>query len=119
LNAFPRFAGAFGGGAVDAGTAYYVEGFSGVALWLPPGTLPDEVSLVRVIEDTVADELKDAMFSMFEQMDAYHPNEQHWHLPLIGVDPVSQSRGYGSALLRRALDECDRQQVLAYLEARH
>ena len=45
-----------------------------------------------VIEDTVADELKDAMFSMFEQMDAYHPHEQHWHLPLIGVDPVSQGR---------------------------
>ena len=117
LDAFPRFARAFGGAAVDAGTAHCVEGFSGVALWLPPGTPPDEASLVSVIEDTVADELKDAMFSMFEQMDAYHPHEQHWHLPLIGVDPVSQSRGYGSALLTRALDECDRQQVLAYLEA--
>jgi ribosomal protein S18 acetylase RimI-like enzyme len=116
-NAFPRFARAFGGRAVDAGTAHYVEGFSGVALWLPPGTPPDEESLVRVFEDTVADELRDAAFSMFEQMDAYHPDEQHWHLPLIGVDPVSQGRGYGSTLLSHVLDACDRQQALAYLEA--
>src|SRR5919108_843737 len=81
LEAFPRFARAFGGGA----------------LWLPPGAAPDEESLVRVIQDTVADELKDVAFSMFEQMDAYHPGEPHWYLPLIGVDPVSQGRGIGSA----------------------
>ncbi len=56
LEAFPRFARAFGGGAIDHGTAHYYEGFSGVALWLPPGAAPDEESLVKVIEDTVGDE---------------------------------------------------------------
>jgi ribosomal protein S18 acetylase RimI-like enzyme len=88
-----------------------------VALWLPPGTSPDEASLVRVIEDTVAEDLQGAMFSIIEQMDAYHPHAPHWHLPLIGVDPVSQGRGYGSALLRHVVEGCDRQQILAYLEA--
>jgi GNAT superfamily N-acetyltransferase len=117
LEAFPRFARAFGGGAIDLETAHYYEGFSGIALWLPPGAAPDEESLVRVIQDTVADKLRDAMFSMFEQMDAYHPGEPHWHLPLIGVDPASQNRGIGSALQRHVLDQCDRQQLLAYLEA--
>jgi hypothetical protein len=89
VDAFPRIARAFGGGAIDAGTAHYVEGFYGVALWLPSGTLADEASLARVIEDTMAEELQDTMFSMFEQMDPYHPHEPHWHLPLIGVNPVS------------------------------
>jgi GNAT superfamily N-acetyltransferase len=117
VDAFPRFARAFGGGAIDAGTAHYVEGFCGVALWLPPGTSPDEASLVRLIEDTVAAEQQDAMFSMFEQMGVYHPHDPHWYLPLIGVDPVNQGGGYGSALLRHVLEACDRQQVLAYLEA--
>ena len=60
-----------------------------MALWLPSGTLADEASLARVIEDTMAEELQDTMFSMFEQMDPYHPHEPHWHLPLIGVNPVS------------------------------
>jgi hypothetical protein len=54
LEAFPRFARAFGGGAVDLGTAHYYEGFSGVALWLPPGVGPDEATLVRIIQDTVS-----------------------------------------------------------------
>jgi hypothetical protein len=34
LEAFPRFARAFGGAAIEHGTANYHEGFSGVALWL-------------------------------------------------------------------------------------
>ena len=117
LEAFPRFARAFGGSALEHGTANYYEGFSGVALWLPPGAAPDEASLVRVIQDTVADERKDAMFAMFEQMDAFHPRETHWHLPLIGVDPAHQGKGIGAALLRHVLNVCDGQKVLAYLEA--
>jgi GNAT superfamily N-acetyltransferase len=103
--------------AIDLGTAHYYEGFSGVALWLPPGAAPDEASLVRVIQDTVADERKDAMFSMFEQMNAFHPREAHWHLPLIGVDPAHQGKGIGAALLRHVLNVCDGQKDLAYLEA--
>jgi GNAT superfamily N-acetyltransferase len=116
-EAFPRFARAFGGSAIDLGTAHYYEGFSGVALWLPPGAVPDEASLVRVIQETVADAQQEAMFSMFEQMDAFHPREAHWHLPLIGVDPAHQGKGIGAALLRHVLNACDAQQVLAYLEA--
>ncbi len=117
LEAFPRFARAFGGGAVEYGTANHYEGFSGVALWLPPGVGSDEASLVRVIQDTVAPARRDAMFSMFEQMDGFRPRDAHWHLPLIGVDPVYQGKGIGSALLRHVLNACDSQKVLAYLEA--
>ena len=72
---------------------------------------------MKVIEDTVADERKGAMFSIFEQMDAVHPREAHWHLPLIGVDPAHQGRGIGSALLSHVLNVCDGQKMSAYLEA--
>jgi GNAT superfamily N-acetyltransferase len=117
LEAFPLFARAFGGGAIEHGTAHYYEGFSGVALWLPPGVSPDEASLVRVIQDTVAPARRDAIFALFEQMDAFHPREAHWHLPLIGVDPAHQGKGIGSVLLSHVLNACDSQKVLAYLEA--
>jgi len=117
LKAFPRFARAFGGGAIEHGTAQYYQGFSGVALWLSPGAAPDEASLVQVIEDTVADERKGAMFSIFEEMDAVHPREAHWYLPLIGVDPAHQGKGIGSALLSHVLNVCDGQKMSAYLEA--
>jgi GNAT superfamily N-acetyltransferase len=117
LEAFPRFARAFGGAAIEHGTANYHEGFSGVALWLPPGVTPDEASLMSVIEDTVKAPRKDGMFSMFEQMDNFHPREAHWHLPLIGVDPAHQGQGIGAALLTHVLKTCDSQKMLAYLEA--
>jgi hypothetical protein len=42
LTYFPRLVRAFAGGAFDSGTAYSVEAFSGVALWLPPGVNSDE-----------------------------------------------------------------------------
>jgi len=117
LEAFPRFARAFGGAAIEHGTANYHEGFSGVALWLSPGVTPDEASLMSVIQDTVKGATKDAMFSMFEQMDAFHPREAHWHLPLVGVDPAHRGKGIGAALLRHVLNACDSQKLLAYLEA--
>jgi GNAT superfamily N-acetyltransferase len=57
------------------------------------------------------------MFAMFEQMDAFHPQEAHWHLPLIGVHPAHQGKGIGAALLLHVLNACDDQKALVYLEA--
>jgi len=54
---------------------------------------------------------------MFEGMDAHHPAEPHWYLPLIGVDPARQGEGIGSALLARATRICDAQDRPACLEA--
>lgn len=117
LETFPRFARAFGGAAIGLGTAHYYEGFAGVALWLPPGAAPDEESLMNVFQETVDDDRRDTVFSVMEQMETYHPTEPHWHLPLIGVDPAMQGRGVGATLIRHALERCDREGVLAYLEA--
>jgi ribosomal protein S18 acetylase RimI-like enzyme len=50
-------------------------------------------------------------------MGRYHPVKPHWYLPLIGVDPLAQGRGYGSALLRDALELIDREGQAAYLES--
>jgi ribosomal protein S18 acetylase RimI-like enzyme len=54
---------------------------------------------------------------LFAQMERHHPAEACWYLPLIGVDPSCQGRGHGSALLRYALEQCDRDGVPAYLES--
>lgn len=116
-RAFPRFAAAFGGAAIGLGTAHYYDGFAGCALWLSPGAPMDEQTLEEIINETVSPERHDAAFEFFSQMDRYHPSGPHWHLPLIGVDPVHQGRGIGSALLRHVLDQCDREQLPAHLEA--
>ena len=38
-------------------------------------------------------------------------------MPLIGVDPSDQARGYGSMLMKHALERCDGEEKLAYLES--
>lgn len=118
LEHFPRLVRAFGGQAFERGTAYRVEGSSaGAALWLPPGVGPDEAALLAIFDATVPPNVRDDLHEVFEQMGSYHPREPHWYLPLIGVDPSRQGRGYGGALLRPALAACDRDGTIAYLES--
>jgi len=114
---FPSFAKAFGGKAFTHGSAYYVDDYAGAALWLPPDVQPDENELITLLQQTVPERLLKDVFTVFEQMGRYHPSEPYWYLPLIGVDPSQQGKGYGSALMEHALIACDRDKKLAYLES--
>jgi ribosomal protein S18 acetylase RimI-like enzyme len=114
---FPSFVRAFAGQAFDQGTAYYTDGYEGAALWLPPGVQPDEEAMVELLQRSVPEQLRGEAFAVLEQMGSYHPSEPHWYLPLIGVDPLQQGKGYGSVLMQHALRVCDAENRLAYLES--
>jgi ribosomal protein S18 acetylase RimI-like enzyme len=117
LAAMPKLVRAFGGKAFANESAYCTDEFAGVALWLPPGVHPDEERLGEVIQSTVSSSLLSEVFATFEQMSTYHPQEPHWYLPLIGVDPAQQGKGHGDALMSYALERCDRDRKPAYLES--
>ena len=113
---FPAFVRAFAGKAFDHGTDHCLDGVA-AALWLPPEAHPDDDAVAAVVQASVAEPQQEATFAFMEEMGRYHPSEAHWYLPLIGVDPAHQGRGFGSILLRHALRVCDRERKLAYLEA--
>ncbi len=117
LEYFPNFVKAFAGAAFEHGTADCVDGYPAAALWLPPGIHPNEKALYTLLQDSVAKRDQAEVFALFEQMDAYHPAEPHWYLPMIGVDPAHQGNGCGSALLKHALARGDCDGKLAYLES--
>ena len=117
LMYFPSFVRAFGGKAFAHRSAYYIDGYIGAALWLPPDVHPDENALIALLQRTVSDQIQKDVFAVFEQMGRYHPSEPHWYLPLMGVDPSQQSKGFGSALLQHILIQFDRDNKLAYLES--
>lgn len=117
IEALPRLSRAFGGKAFIAGGAYCVGDYAGVALWLPPGTEPDEERLDEVFQSTVEPSRLESTVAIVDEMAKYHPQEPHWYLPLMGVDPMHQGRGYGNALMTFALERCDRDGVPAYLES--
>jgi ribosomal protein S18 acetylase RimI-like enzyme len=117
LEYFPNFIRLFGGRAFETETAYYINSFSAAALWLTPETSPDEEALAALVQNTVAKDLQGDLFAIFEQMAGFHPVEPHWYLPLIGVDPMQQNKGYGSMLMQHVLGVCDREGRPAYLES--
>ena len=114
---FPKLIDVFGGKAFERETAHYIEDFAGAALWLKPNVHPDGDALQEIIRTTIPPDRIEEANAIFEQMDAYHPAEPHWYLPLIGVDPAHQGCGHGSTLLEYTLAACDREGRKAYLES--
>lgn len=86
----------------------------GTAFWFPPGVGPDLDAMGRVLSEAgSADRVK----AVFDAADAHHPDEPHFYLRQIGIDPRLQGTGQGSALLAAGLAMVDAAQALAYLEA--
>jgi GNAT superfamily N-acetyltransferase len=117
LKHFPKFIEAFAGNAFKKGTAFWADGFSGAALWLPPDVHPNEEDIISLFTTTTSDEVRQDLFPVFEEMGSYHPEEPHWYLPMIGVDTFRQGNGTGTELMEHALSECDKTDSYAYLES--
>jgi ribosomal protein S18 acetylase RimI-like enzyme len=117
LSHFPSFVKAFGGKAFVYKSAHYVENYSGASLWLPPNVYPDVDQLIALLQSSGSEDAKKDGPKIFEKMSSYHPNEQHWYLPLLGVDPLHHGKGLGSALMQHAIVVCDLDKNFAYLES--
>jgi len=117
LTFWPPFVRAFAGAAFESESAHSIDDYGGVAMWLPPGVASDDETMGALATEAVPPADQEEVFAFFDQMGKFHPNDDHWYLPLMGVDVMSQGRGYGSALLQHALRRCDEDEVPAYLEA--
>lgn len=117
LRNMPLLARAFGSKAFELQTADAIDGTAGVALWLPPGVGPDEEGLGALVERTFRASIRSDAMVVFEQMAGFHPQEPHWYLPLIAVDPARQGEGIGNRLMTHAVARCDADGAPAYLES--
>lgn len=97
------------------------ERLVGAALWLPPDRW--HVSLLTQLRLGPATTWAlrgdtPRLLRALNFIERRHPRQPpHWYLPIVGVAPAWQGRGYGAALLRPVLDRCDRERTPAYLEA--
>ena len=99
---------------------YTTEAVVGGALWLPPGTWHlGPLAQLRLLPGLLAamgPRLPQGLRAL-ARLESNHPEEPHWYLGSVGVEPESQGRGLGTALMRPILERCDREGLPAYLEA--
>jgi ribosomal protein S18 acetylase RimI-like enzyme len=117
LRHMPRATLAFAGASIEHQTAFAEHGLRGAAMWMAPGVFPDGEALEKIFRDTVAADRIDDLLGTFGAMETFHPEEPHWYLPMIGVEPFAQNQGVAAELMRHVTRLVDEQQLPAYLEA--
>ena len=117
LAYFGRFIRAFASKAFSSGTAWCIEANLGSALGLPSGVKPHAEAIAAIVDESVPPHVMPNVNAMFGEMTAYYPHKQHWHLPTVGIDPLSHRKALGSALLKETLRGCDQEHTPAYLES--
>jgi len=92
---------------------------TGCCIWVPPGA-----ESIRDRDTELFDEACEGIFhdfprsiELFAMFDSLHPTEPRYYLPFIAVEPNLHKRGVGTAMLGPVLAKCDREGIVAYLEA--
>jgi GNAT superfamily N-acetyltransferase len=93
---------------------------AGAAIWDPPGkwsvSIPRQIGLLPRALRVWGRNLPRALMTL-ARIERGHPTSSHFYLAVLGVEPESQGRGLGSALMFPILSRCDAERVPAYLEA--
>ena len=98
-------------------TVYVLGNYAGAVLWLPPGTDLERDEETRPSGDTEKVGFPAEFPELLAKSAAYRPDEPHWYLALVAVDPAHRGRGLGTDLMRYSLDICDQDGLPTYLES--
>jgi ribosomal protein S18 acetylase RimI-like enzyme len=97
------------------------EEVRGAALWALSGRVPvsgeDAEDFGRRMEQMMTGVDAPRFLEIGKLIDDHHPPGSYYYLQFLGVAPDRQSQGIGAALMAPVLERCDRQGVLAYLDA--
>lgn len=96
-------------------------GIAGMAAWFSPGMKPHggtrAVAIAaRGLRGVVGIRRPLASFRLTKALENAYPDDEHYYLQLLALDPEWQRHGLGSALIRPGLDAADTQGLPCYLE---
>jgi ribosomal protein S18 acetylase RimI-like enzyme len=107
-------------GLLKQDEVYTTEDRSGAAVWAQPDRweMPpfEGLAFVARLFPMVRTRLP-LLARGWTRIDRAHPKEPHWYLAILGTEPAARGRGAGSAMLQPVLEDCDRNEVAAYLES--
>jgi GNAT superfamily N-acetyltransferase len=99
---------------------YTTDDHLGAAVWAQPGRweMPPLAGLLLTLRLLPLTRGRTSLLARgWKMIDAEHPPEPHYYLAILGTEPSAQGTGVGSALLAPVLDDCDRNEIPAYLES--
>ena len=103
---------------VGSGVVWEAGDGDGFAVWIPPGTAEDMFESDHAVRDELAALTDDGgrrYDVLWSWIEARVPDDAYY-LDVLGVDPVRQGEGVGTALLRFGLDRARADGVDAFLE---
>jgi predicted N-acetyltransferase YhbS len=103
----------------DLGMVWESAGGTGVAVWVPPGGAELLIASDREVRDrlaTLTDDGGRRYGVLWDWIADQLPDEPHWFLDALGVDPSRQGEGIGGALVRWGLERAARDGVPVTLE---
>jgi ribosomal protein S18 acetylase RimI-like enzyme len=106
-------------GMLEQNEIYTTSDVAGGALWALPDQWrprPAEIFRYLPLARGVGRHLLEVIRG-FDRMERAHPKPPHYYLAVLGTDPGRQGEEIGSALMTPVLEECDLQEIPAYLES--
>ena len=105
---------------MDQDVTYTTDRAVAAAVWELPGQwklgIGQQLRLLPAFVRTFGRHVPRALRAQ-AKLESGHPEEPHYYLPFVGVDPDWQGRGLGAAVMAPILERCDRERVPAYLDA--
>ncbi len=102
------------------GHALTTGGLEGAVLWLKPNS-PKPGIWYQIISYMKMSWMFRGGFArgieLEQALEGIHPQQPHWYLSVIGTDTLHRGKGVGPALLQSVLQQCDEQNLPAYLES--
>ena len=98
------------------GHLYVVDGRA-AALWTPPGVTASDDLLIEELAAHADEATATESFGNFVRLSEARPDRPHFYLAVLGAGDESRGQGLGSILLRRVLNICDTEGILAHLES--
>lgn len=117
MSVFPECTTLYQDSAINNGTSWATEDFSGAISWLEPGELPETEKVVEMIMATCNQDRQGDILRFFKEAVSYFPKDECWYLLNIGVDPAHMSKGIGTFLMEETLKVVDEHGQASYLES--
>lgn len=103
------------------GEVWVTDDFGGVAMWTPPERfslgLAEQLNFIGQAIRGMQMRHVPSRLAAFNEIERHHPQEPHYYLFFLGIDPERQGEGIGSRMMGSVLARCDAERMPAYLEA--